>query len=176
MAKRKSRQGRRPAKPRWLKFHIDGLLFGTTREELTPAERSIWYDLILLAGRSDPCNGWLQARIESIPRILKAPRSLVERALAKCAQHGKVQIEGDRVFVVNFDRYNPERWERSYYGENVEQSATMAQRCGQIREDKSREDSDSDTEENDGDCGTDSGQIEGEAPYVGGKYGDFVKR
>jgi len=101
-------------KLRWVKFDIDRLLFGTTREELEADERSVWYDLILLAGQANE-DGWIIPPVRSLPRILNTSPELLERALAKCIEYGKIELDGDRVCVVNFRIYNPQRWERQYY-------------------------------------------------------------
>jgi len=37
---------------RWIKLWVKECLMGTLREELSPEERSVWYDFLLLAGNS----------------------------------------------------------------------------------------------------------------------------
>jgi len=107
-------------KLRWVKFDIDRLLFGTTREELTTAQRAIWYDLILLAGQAND-DGWIIPPISALPRILKSRRRIVEAAIAKCIECGKLKLDetGHFVQVRSFTKYNPARWETAYYKDDV---------------------------------------------------------
>jgi len=98
-------------KLRWVKFDIDNLLFGTTREELDVAERSIWYDLILLAGQAND-DGWIIPPVGALPRILNAPEEVVTRAIEKCVEYGKVELGSDRLRLVNYTEYNPPGGER----------------------------------------------------------------
>jgi len=96
-------------KLKWVKFWIDPLLDGTTRDELDPAQRGIFYDLILMAGRAnaEEEDGWIIARRGSLPRLLNVDPDLLEAALLRCEEVGKIELNGDRVRVVNWERYNP---------------------------------------------------------------------
>jgi len=41
-----------PTRRQWIKLWVEEWLGGTTRFELDPAERSVWADLLAMAGRS----------------------------------------------------------------------------------------------------------------------------
>lgn len=71
----------------WIPLFIDKHLFGSTRLELKPDERSVWTDLLVLAGKDD---GHIRAN-EGVPYInsqlaglLVIPEELLERTIKKC--------------------------------------------------------------------------------------------
>ena len=111
--------GRKPARLKWFKFYFDKYLDGSTSRELTSSERGVFVGLLSLAARANN-HGWIDADMESLPRLLDAPGPVVQRTLEKCQAPGpdgepKIHIDGHRVQVVKFDEYNPERWERQLY-------------------------------------------------------------
>ncbi len=120
--------GRRPARLGWIKLHIDGWLDGTTRDELEPDERSVWCDIMALAGRAND-HGWVHAPLSSWPRLLNISKELRDRTITKCTAAGKITVEGDHVLVVNYDKYQPERYEIFRYGSNDSEENNVAKRC-----------------------------------------------
>lgn len=134
--------GRPRRKLRWVKFDIDRLLMGTTREELPPAERSVWYDLILLAGQADD-NGEIIPTIESLPRILNTPENVVKSALNLCERFGKIERNEDTIRLLNYEKYQPTRRELDSYSDGgsgvSERSAPNGAKRQQRRGEKSRE-------------------------------------
>lgn len=71
----------------WIPLFIDKHLFGSTRLELEPDERSVWTDLLVLSGKDD---GYIRAN-EGVPYInsqlaglLVIPEELLERTIKKC--------------------------------------------------------------------------------------------
>lgn len=71
----------------WLPLWIDKWLFGSTRYELTPAERSVWIDLLVMAQKN---NGYIMANkltpypVPPLAAFLKIPKTLLERTIEKC--------------------------------------------------------------------------------------------
>jgi hypothetical protein len=119
--------GRRPARLGWIKLHIDGWLDGTTRDELEPDERSVWCDIMALAGRAND-HGWVHAPVSSWPRLLNISKELRDRTITKCTAVGKITVEGDHVLVVNYDKYQPERYERFRYDSTDSTENNVAKR------------------------------------------------
>lgn len=114
------------------------MLMGTTREELDPACRSVWIDLICLAGQSND-HGHIIPHEESLPRILKVPKRTIDKALELCERHGKITRNDGQVVVVNFDKYHFRKHQTDAYCEleqfNSHNSENVA-RSDKIRSDK----------------------------------------
>lgn len=71
----------------WIPLWIDKWLFGSTRIELTPDERSVWVDLMVMGGKDD---GYIRANegcpypLEQLAGLLLVPVELLERTIEKC--------------------------------------------------------------------------------------------
>jgi DnaD/phage-associated family protein len=95
---------------RWVKLHTQETLFGTTRRELEPAERSLWFDFLCLAGDS-PEPGVICVA-PAIPYtdgqlcdVLNVPPALLARATAKMLDAGKLERRGNCYAITNWTRY-----------------------------------------------------------------------
>lgn len=99
-----------PHRRRWVKLWTQEALFGTTRSELNPEERSIWWDFLALAGDSTT-PGIIQIAPgipyddRQLSGLLNVPRSLLRRARDKMVEHGKVRIEGGSIRICNWEHY-----------------------------------------------------------------------
>lgn len=82
----------------WIPVYIDKHLFGSTRQELEPDERSVWMDLLVFSGKDD---GHIRAN-EGVPYpnaqlagIFLVPEDLLNRTIKKCIKYGKIKILKD---------------------------------------------------------------------------------
>jgi len=117
----------------WVPLWVDAWLFGTTRIELTPAERAIWVDFLALGAKHD---GYIRAG-EGIPYPLKqlAGMLLVEEetlqtAIEKFIQFGKIErLEDGTMRIVNWDKYQlTDRYRREIErGTKTEQGSEKAE-------------------------------------------------
>lgn len=105
-----------PRKPMfWLKLHTKGWLRGSIRFDLTPAERSVFLDLVAMAreSRNPP---WVQANETThyphswLASTLNIPLELLEQTLVKCKQEPDPRIFEDEhgIYIVNFGQYQDE--------------------------------------------------------------------
>ncbi len=107
----------------WVKLWIKECLIGTIREELTPEERGVWYDFLILAGHSRVpgvicANEDTPLSVKRIAEILNTPLELVERCIAKFQKskratidkHGCLQIPNwGKYQYSDYDRQKPYR-------------------------------------------------------------------
>ena len=108
----------------WIKLWVNEWLDGTTRYDMTGAQRAFWVDLLAMAGRSRfpgiICAGQTEGRFVGYPLakfqgLLTEPIS-VEETLTLFEKTGKIEIEITseapvklyKVSLVNWDRYQSE--------------------------------------------------------------------
>jgi len=78
----------------WIPLWRQKWLMGSTRIELEPAERSVWIDLLCLAGNDD---GWVRANavvsygMQQLAGMLVVPVELLESTIEKCIKYGKIE-------------------------------------------------------------------------------------
>jgi hypothetical protein len=95
--------------PPWFPLWIDKWLFGSTRYELQPDERSVWVDLMALSWKD---GGYVRANAgipypsKQLAGMLNIDVELLLRTVEKCKDCGKV-IEGkDGTFYLpSFEEY-----------------------------------------------------------------------
>lgn len=89
-------------------------IHGSIREDLEPDERSVWADLIALAGLTrEERRGYIE-RSEGVPyrkhqiiNLLNITEELYDRALQKCISEGRVVFYDDgTIYLKNWDKYN----------------------------------------------------------------------
>jgi hypothetical protein len=98
----------------WIKLHVDKWLDGSTRNELSPAERAIWIDFLALAGRyqkDGKRDGLIITARDSLSRVLNVDRRLLDRAIEKFLEYGKITIDDEGIHIVNWSVYNPSKQE-----------------------------------------------------------------
>ena len=116
----------KPRKLRWIKFYIQETLQGSTTYELTAAQESVWWRLCLLAGQWDD-GGVIKTDRRRIPAVIGRSTKLVEATIQHCVESGKLEIlDGGKLKVANFVKYNPVKWEREYYEETIEESEKIS--------------------------------------------------
>jgi len=80
----------------WIPLWRQKWLWGSTRIELDPGERSVWIDLLCIAGNDD---GYIRAnpdtpyRREQLAGMLCMPVELLNSAIEKCIRYGKLALE-----------------------------------------------------------------------------------
>jgi len=98
---------------RWIKLHINGLLMGSVRWQLTPAERSVWIDLICLAGFGATSgvvadNDGRPYPHSFIANRLNIPQALLESTLKKCKDEGRITEDDTGIHVTHWESYQSE--------------------------------------------------------------------
>ena len=98
---------------KWIKLWVGESLRGTSRFEFTPAERGVWYDLLLMAGdcREDgnisPGDG-KGYPLKWIASTLNIPLPLLKTTLDKCVASDRLTVTEDGVTINNWRRYQSE--------------------------------------------------------------------
>jgi len=110
----------------WIPLYIDKHLFGSTRLEFEPDERSVWTDLLALAGKD---KGFIRAN-EGCPYqpaqlagMLVIPLELYERTIAKCSSKeiGKIEILPDgTMYLPSWPEYKLSDRHKRRFEENEE--------------------------------------------------------
>lgn len=99
----------------WIKLWTAQWLYGSTRDELSPAQRSIWIDLLALAGqlnKEGKNEGYIPFPKSTLARIFKVRLPLLNCALKKFEEHGKILLDNDGgIAILNWSKYNPTRLE-----------------------------------------------------------------
>jgi len=98
---------------KWVKIWVDESLTGTVRFDLTPAERSIWYDLIILAGACRvpgqiSSNETTPFPHDYIANLLQVPLDLLQTTLKKLADTGRVSENENGIHIINWLKYQSE--------------------------------------------------------------------
>ena len=97
-------------RPLWIKLWTEEWLDGSIREQLTPEERSVWADLLALAGRSRH-PGLIQAGNDTpyscsyLASRFVISEELLERTLGKCEMQGRIKQDGKGITIVNWEKY-----------------------------------------------------------------------
>ena len=104
----------------WVKIHIDGWLNGSIRYQLEPAERSVWADLIVMAGR---CllggrigdNDGRPFPFDFIAGQLHVPLELLESTIDKCKKEGRIEVKDGVITISNWKHYQSEYERKRQY-------------------------------------------------------------
>ncbi len=102
----------------WIKLWIKESLLGTIREDLTPDERSVWYDFLLLAGNSRVpgticSNESTPLPIKRIAGILNTSEALIERGIKKFEDSGRIGKDKNGVIhILNWEKYQYSDYDR----------------------------------------------------------------
>lgn len=97
----------------WVKIYVTGWLHGSIRWQLSPDERGVWADLIVLAGQclagGKICDNDGNAfPREYIANQLNIPLELLDRTLAKCRHEGRIDDRDDVIVLTNWKAYQSE--------------------------------------------------------------------
>ena len=113
---------------RWIKIYTTEWLNGSIRVDLSPAERSVWTDLLALAGLSRR-EGYLE-RSQGIPltiaeiadHIALHDEVLIKRTIEKCSNEGRIsQDETGTYYITNWSRYQSQPEGKGKIGETSEE-------------------------------------------------------
>lgn len=110
----------------WIPLWVDKWLFGSTRIELQPDERSIWADFMVLASKDE---GYIRANkntaypLELLAGMLYVELELLEKTITKLASKkiGKIRLyKNGVIYLVNWKEYRltPRHKRRFEVGEN----------------------------------------------------------
>lgn len=89
--------------PPWIPLWIDKWLFGSTRIELKPDERSVWVDLMVLSAKD---RGFIRANegvpygFQQLAGMLCIDVELLLRTVEKCKDVGKVVEQAYHTFYL----------------------------------------------------------------------------
>ena len=104
------RSGRR----KWVKLWTYESLTGTLREELTPAERSVWWDFLALAGESpEPGTICIYPKIgfsdQQLCELLRIDMQLLKDARSKLLETGRITMnENGIIHIEKWEQYQSE--------------------------------------------------------------------
>lgn len=97
-------------RPPWIKLWTEEWLDGSIRMDLTADERSVWADLLAMAGRSRQ-PGVIQANEDStyshiyLAGRFQIPLELLERTLEKCKQQNRISENSSGIEIINWKKY-----------------------------------------------------------------------
>jgi hypothetical protein len=101
----------------WVPWYVDSWIFGSSRIELTRAQRSDFLDLVLLAGKDD---GYIRANqttpypLAQLAGLLCINSDDLEETIRRCIEVGKIEKrENGVLYIVNWEAYKlTDRWRR----------------------------------------------------------------
>ena len=105
----------------WVKLWIKECLIGTIREELSPEERGVWYDFLLLAGHSRVpgvicSNEDTPLSVKRIAEILNTPALLIQKCITKFQESGRIAVDENNCIHIN-------KWGKYQYSDYDRQKA-----------------------------------------------------
>jgi len=80
-------------KKTWIKFYPERWLFGSTREEMTNAERAVWFDFLALAALNDPPRQFEFISRRRLANQLNISIKLLNSTIDKATTYGKIEIK-----------------------------------------------------------------------------------
>lgn len=104
----------------WVKLWVNECLTGTIRFELTPEERSVWYDLIILAGQCRQpgilaSNEKFPFPHQYIAGVLNIPIELLEQSLEKFKKADRIIEDENGIRILNWEKYQSEYQRQKKY-------------------------------------------------------------
>ena len=97
----------------WIRLWINESLKGTIRFDLDAAERSIWYDLLLLGGDCR-IGGQISSNEQTafphgyIATMLRVPLDLLEQTLVKLKASDRIREDETGLYIINWKKYQCE--------------------------------------------------------------------
>ena len=106
-------QDLRTSKRRWFKLYSNECINGSIRWQLSPAERSVWYDLLAFSAITSNIGLIADRDGKPLPHSfianrLNIPVPLLESALKKCIEEGRIAEDETGIQIVNWSRYQSE--------------------------------------------------------------------
>ena len=113
------------SKRAWIKLHINGMLNGTVRYQLEPAERATWVDLLCFAGLGALPGVISDNDLRPYPRSFLAnrfniPLELLEDTLKKCIKEGRITEDERGIHITNWKDYQSEYQRQKAYREEMQ--------------------------------------------------------
>ena len=104
----------------WIKVYITGWLHGSVRWQLKPEERSVFIDLLLLAGECGregeiADNDGKAFPLDFIASQLHIDVELLKTTLVKCQQDKRLIIKAGVITIVNWKAYQSEYERQKQY-------------------------------------------------------------
>ena len=101
------------SKRAWVKLHINGILNGSVRYQLEPAERATWIDLLCFAGLGVVPGTISDSDQRPYPHSFLAnrfniPIKLLKTTLTKCIDEGRVTEDETGIHITNWTSYQSE--------------------------------------------------------------------
>ncbi len=101
------------SKRAWVKLHINGMLNGSVRYQLEPAERSVWIDLLCFAGLGVVPGSIGDSDRRPYPHSFLAnrfniPLDLLENTIIKCIDEGRIKEDSHGIHIQNWSSYQSE--------------------------------------------------------------------
>ena len=94
---------------KWLPLHIDGWLFGSTRNELNAAQRGVFVDLLALSAKDD---GYIRANeetpypLQQLAGLLFLDPELLAETVERCIEVKKItKLENGTLRITNYGKY-----------------------------------------------------------------------
>ena len=94
----------------WIKLYTTECLRGSIRDTLTVEQRSVWYDLLLMAG--DSREDGIICATKGVPyphrriaQMLGIPSSLLGTSLKKFTEQGRISEDGDGIHITKWQVY-----------------------------------------------------------------------
>lgn len=84
-------------KKTWIKLYPEKWIFGSTREELTNAERAIWMDFLALAALNDPPGQIEFIGKKRLANQLNISPKLLNSTIQKATDYGKIEINEPQI-------------------------------------------------------------------------------
>lgn len=106
---------------KFVKVWTDESLYGSIRKDMSPEQRSIWYELLLLAGKSRR-EGYIEFSKglpysnEDIASRLEVDVELINSSVAICLSEGRLEIKENTYHITNWEKYQvtKEKREKNY--------------------------------------------------------------
>ena len=97
----------------WIKLWVTGWLHGSIRWQLEPSERSVWADLLCMAGECGREGAICDNDGRPYPRDfianqLNIPATLLNQTVAKCKREGRIEERDDVIIIANWHNYQSE--------------------------------------------------------------------
>ena len=101
------------SKRAWVKLHINGILNGSVRYQLEPAERATWIDLLCFSGLGVVPGTISDSDRRPYPHSFLANRfnisiKLLETTLLKCIDEGRLTEDEQGIHITNWASYQSE--------------------------------------------------------------------
>jgi len=104
----------------WVKIWVNECLTGTIRFNLSPEERSVWYDLIIFGGQCRQpgvlaSNEGFPLPHSYIAGVLNIPQELLDNSLEKFKLSDRITEDEDGIRIVNWEKYQSEYGRQKKY-------------------------------------------------------------